>query len=138
MTDAREIAPVLIVDDNEDAATTLADLLTAEGYEAHVAHDGATALALVKDLRPTACFLDIGMPGMSGLELAKTLRSMDPDRRVLLVATTGWGMSEDKRRSEEAGFDVHLTKPVDTTEACRLLASWHASNGTHYAAKSTT
>ncbi|HET9108066.1 MAG TPA: ATP-binding protein [Steroidobacteraceae bacterium] len=104
---------VLIADDNRDAADSLALLLQMAGYRLHVCHSGREALALAQRERPDVLVLDIGMPGMSGYELARHIRRESWGARALLVAVTGWGQREDRERSREAGFDHHLTKPVD-------------------------
>jgi PAS domain S-box-containing protein len=112
---------VLIADDNVDAVDTLATLLRLDGYDVHVAYDGLKAVELANAMKPLACFIDIGMPAMNGLEVAKRLKASFGSR-MLLVATTGWGQPEDRRRSKEAGFDLHMTKPIDAVEAARVLA----------------
>ena len=112
---------VLVADDNRDAADSLAMLLSAEGHDVRVAHDGASAVRIAKDFRPDVALLDIGMPGMSGLEVAEAIRASDLDRCPLLVAITGWAQQSDRDRSKDAGFDHHLTKPVDYTEVAKLL-----------------
>lgn len=110
---------ILVVDDNVDAADMLAAMLELAGHETRVAHDGAGAIAAASELRPDIVFLDIGLPDMTGYEVARRLRERTERRRPALVALTGWGGDADRRRSAEAGFDVHLTKPVDgaTVEA---------------------
>lgn len=117
---------VLVVDDNRDAADTLAELLEAWGYEVGIAHDGPAALACVEMLAPDAVLLDIGLPGMDGYEVARTIRrgeSVDTERhRALLVAVTGYGQEEDRRKSRAADVDHHLTKPVDLDYLRQLLA----------------
>ena len=115
---------VLIADDNRDAADSLALLLQMSGYELHVCHSGREALALAQRERPEALVLDIGMPGMSGYELARHVRQEDWGRRTLLIAVTGWGQREDRERSRDAGFDHHLTKPVDPEALQSLLAEF--------------
>nr|WP_283254139.1 PAS domain-containing protein [Ramlibacter paludis] len=112
---------VLVVDDNEDAANTLAALMTHEGHEVRVAHSGEEALALAFEFEPEAVLLDIGMPGMSGLEVARELRRR-MGSAVRLIAVTGWGQAQDREQTSEAGFDFHLTKPVARTEVEALLA----------------
>lgn len=107
------LSRVLVVDDNHDAADTLGMLLKVLGAEVEVVHDGRTALAKMKDFRPAVILLDLGMPGMNGLEVARTVREDPEFRDVLLVALTGWGQREDRRRTTEAGFDYHLVKPAD-------------------------
>ncbi|GAB6195509.1 PAS domain S-box protein [Lysobacter xanthus] len=103
---------VLVVDDNEDAATSLAMMLELEGHATRTAFDGAEGLRLAAEFRPDVAFLDIGMPGMNGYELARALRLQPGLESTLLVAVSGWGGANDKERSAEAGFDLHLTKPV--------------------------
>jgi two-component system, sensor histidine kinase len=112
---------VLVVDDNRDAADSLATLLGMSGNEVSVAHSGEEALRLAQLAQPRAVILDIGMPGMNGYEVARRIRGQDWGRDVLLIAVTGWGQAEDKQRSREAGFDHHLTKPIDISEVERLL-----------------
>jgi CheY-like chemotaxis protein len=104
---------VLVVDDNRDAADTLSALLDLLGHRAQVANDGRAALEAMQDFRPQVVFLDLGMPGMSGYQVAQAIRN---DRRFdqpLLVALTGWGGEDDRQRTGAAGFDLHLTKPAD-------------------------
>jgi len=113
---------VLVVDDNVDAARTLADLLVLEGHEAHVAHDGPSAVEAALRLRPDVAFLDIGLPGFSGLEVAERLRGEPSLAGLFLVALSGWVQPEDLGRSRDAGFDRHLAKPVDLATIERLLA----------------
>lgn len=115
--------PVMVVDDNVDAAQTLAVLLHLDGYEVRTAHNAKNALEVACNFKPVACFLDIGLPDMDGYELARRLRATAQSRHVLLIATTGWGQPEDKNRARAAGFDLHLTKPVDLAEASRLLTA---------------
>jgi PAS domain S-box-containing protein len=103
---------LLVVDDNRDAAETLSALLGAMGHSAPVAADGYQALRMIASLRPQLVFLDIGMPGMSGYEVAQAVRADPQFDGVRLVALTGWGGAEDRARSRAAGFDAHLTKPA--------------------------
>jgi signal transduction histidine kinase/DNA-binding response OmpR family regulator len=106
-------ARILIVDDNDDAADLLSLMLEHAGHVTTIAHDGPAALELAPVCDPQIVFLDIGLPGMSGYDVARQLR-LDPRfSRTTLVALTGWGTSEDKRRAVAAGFDLHLTKPID-------------------------
>jgi signal transduction histidine kinase/ActR/RegA family two-component response regulator len=114
---------VLIVDDNRDAASSLSLLLKLLGCEVAVANQGADALALLPSFRPAVILLDIGMPGMDGYEVARRIRERPEFREVLLIALTGWGQQEDRRRTAEAGFDYHLIKPADPNEIETLLAS---------------
>jgi CheY-like chemotaxis protein/nitrogen-specific signal transduction histidine kinase len=113
---------VLVIDDNRDAAEILTVLLELWGHEVRLAYSGPDALALAPKFRPHAALLDIGLPGMSGHELAKRLRELPGWEKVMLVAVTGYGQDEDRRRSREAGFDHHLTKPVDPGRLRDLLA----------------
>jgi PAS domain S-box-containing protein len=111
---------VLIVDDNADAADTLDMVLRSLGYDTRVAHDGASALELALQLRPHFVLLDIGMPGLDGYEVARRLRAMNmPSMRI--IAITGWGQDADRQRAREAGFDVHLVKPVEPAELVKVL-----------------
>lgn len=117
---------VLIADDNRDAADSLALLLQMAGFELHVCHGAREALLLARRARPAALVLDIGMPGMSGYELARQIREEAWAREALLIAVTGWGQQEDRERSRAAGFDHHLTKPVDTDVLLSLLVAFAA------------
>jgi CheY-like chemotaxis protein len=113
---------ILVVDDNSDAAESLAILLRRRGHETAVALDGASALAVAGSFRPEVVLLDIGMPRMDGYEVARKLRlAADPEPPVL-VAMTGYGGDDDRRRSAQAGIDHHLTKPVDAERLEQLLA----------------
>jgi CheY-like chemotaxis protein len=116
-------ARILIVDDNHDAAATLGMLLSLAGQDVQTAADGAAALAAAAGWKPDLVFLDIGMPGMNGYEVARRLRQDSVGRTPLLVAVTGWGQDDDRRRAHEAGFDHHLVKPIDFGELDRLLRS---------------
>lgn len=108
----RERARVLVVDDNRDAADSLADLLELLGHEAKVAYDGPAALELARELQPTLVLLDIGLPGMNGFEVARALRSEPHGQGITIVALSGYGRASDKELSRQAGFDDHLVKPV--------------------------
>ena len=113
---------VMVVDDNEDAAATLGDLLSALGAEVKVANSGAAALEAAETFRPDAVLLDIGMPDMDGYEVARRLRAMPPFEKTLLIALTGWGQDQDRRQSRAAGFDHHLVKPPDLPRLVKLIA----------------
>lgn len=104
---------VLMVDDNQDVAIAMSRLMCILGHEVRVANNGAHALELVATFRPDVVLLDIAMPHMNGYEVARALRSHPLGRNTVLVAVTGWGREHDRRRSAEAGFDRHMTKPVD-------------------------
>jgi PAS domain S-box-containing protein len=114
---------LLLADDNRDAAETCAMLLESEGHQVYQAHDGQQALELAERYRPDALLLDIGMPDMNGYELAQQIRSAEWGKQMLLIAVTGWGQADDKRRAREAGFDHHLVKPIDIQQLHSLLAA---------------
>ena len=113
---------VVIVDDNRDAAETMSMLVTEMGGTARTAHDAVSGLAAVQELRPDIVFLDIGMPGMDGYEACRRIRQQPSDKPIFLIAVTGWGQSQDKKRALDAGFDAHLTKPVEPASLRRVLA----------------
>lgn len=115
---------ILIVDDNVDAAEMLSALLEMSGYAAHVAHDGYRALELADELQPDIVFLDLGLPGMDGYDVAREFRARPHLKEVRLVALTGWGSEEDRARSKAAGFDHHLTKPTTFDEIRAVLAAF--------------
>ncbi len=112
---------VLVVDDNVDAAVSLGMLLKLAGQEVRVAYDGPAALRQAIDFRPQLVLLDIGMPGMDGYEVCRRLRRESALAKATVVALTGWGQDEDRRRSHEAGFDHHIVKPVEPSALHRLL-----------------
>ncbi|NHZ39310.1 hybrid sensor histidine kinase/response regulator [Massilia aquatica] len=112
---------VLVVDDNVDAADMLSELMDIIGHASRVANDGPRALVLAEQFRPEVVFLDIGMPGMNGYEVARALRGMTHLEPLVLVALTGWGDDKDRARSKEAGFDHHLIKPANLEAVERLL-----------------
>lgn len=113
---------VLIVDDNVSSAETTGRMLAMIGHETSLAFDGPEALKTARTLRPDVIMLDLGMPGMSGYEVCRELRKDAGFEKTLLIAQTGWGQESDRLKTQEAGFDHHLTKPVDLTELSRLLA----------------
>jgi CheY-like chemotaxis protein len=112
---------VLVADDNRDAADSLAMVLEMNGHEVLVAHTGEQALEIARQVLPQVMILDIGMPDMTGYEVARELRRESWGGRILLLAITGWGQKEDKERALEAGFDHHMTKPVDVDQVEKLL-----------------
>ncbi|MDB5973817.1 MAG: hypothetical protein JWR07_577, partial [Nevskia sp.] len=114
---------VLLVDDNRDAVEALAMLLESLGHEVHVAYNGPDGLALAEALRPEVVLLDIGMPGMSGYDVAGALRLQPWGKSLRLIALTGWGQSSDRVRTAEAGFDHHLVKPIDFDSLEQLLTA---------------
>jgi CheY-like chemotaxis protein len=113
---------VLCVDDNRDAADSLALLCRVWGYQTSAAYDGPAALALYREHRPGVVLLDLGLPGMDGFEVARQIRGEFPGDRAYLVAVTGYGREEDRARCAEAGFDRHLLKPEDPPHFQALLA----------------
>jgi CheY-like chemotaxis protein len=112
---------VLVVDDNVDAADTLADLLPIWGHEVRVAYTGPAALATLREWQPEVVLLDIGLPEMDGYAVARQIREIPTLAAVRLLAVTGFGQEEDRQRARDAGFDAHLTKPVDADELRRVL-----------------
>jgi CheY-like chemotaxis protein len=104
---------ILVVDDNVDAAETLAALLELQGHRVAVAHDGEGALQRVRESVPDTVLLDLGMPGMDGYEVARALRDNPSTRGARIIAVSGYGRAEDRARTRQAGFDMHLIKPVD-------------------------
>ena len=123
---ANQVLPdrrILVVDDNVDSATSLGMLLKCLGADVQVAHSGPAALAAIESHRPDVVLLDIGMPGMDGYEVAKRIRERAEFGEITLIALTGWGQEEDRRRTREAGFNHHLVKPADITTLKSLLVS---------------
>jgi PAS domain S-box-containing protein len=120
---------ILVVDDNVDAAETLSRLLRLSAHEVRVAHDGLAALAAAREMNPDVVLLDIGLPKLDGLEVAKTLRASVSGPRPLLVAITGFGQAEDRTRTAAAGFDHHLTKPVDPKVLQKLMQTSRSARG---------
>jgi CheY-like chemotaxis protein len=112
---------ILVVDDNADAAESLAMLLQLAEHETVTAFSGPEAIETARRIKPRAVFLDIGLPGMNGYEVAKVLRA-DPDLAgTALIALTGWGSDGDQKRATEAGFDFHLTKPAALDQVFEVL-----------------
>jgi CheY-like chemotaxis protein len=115
---------ILVADDNQDAADSLAMLLSLEGHAVRVAHGGRAAIALAQSFRPQVVLLDIGMPELDGYGTARLLRKESWGAEIGLIALTGWGQEEDKNRAYESGFNAHLTKPVDIDQLRELLAEY--------------
>jgi len=113
----------LLIEDHVDAAESLAMLLQLIGHEVEVAFDGAGGLAKARSLRPEVVLCDIGLPGMDGYAVARALRAAPETSSAFLIALTGYGQDDDRRRALEAGFDAHLTKPADLDNLRRILAS---------------
>jgi CheY-like chemotaxis protein len=114
---------ILVVDDNRDAAATLAMMLRISGNEVRSAHDGGEAVRAADEFRPQVVLLDIGLPIMNGYEVALAIRKEPWGKNVILIAVTGWGQEKDKRNSEAAGFDRHMVKPVDPQALLNTLAA---------------
>jgi len=112
---------VMIADDNQDAAQSLGMLLELSGHKVHLAHSGPEAVALAMAVRPDVIILDIGMPGLTGYDVARQLRREPTTAQAILVAVTGWGQASDKATARDAGFDHHLTKPVNFDDLARLI-----------------
>jgi CheY-like chemotaxis protein len=114
---------IMIADDNKDAADALGMLLELAGHDVRMVYNGRSALTLARTFRPDVAFIDIGMPDMTGYEVAQQLRRKPLGSGPFLVALTGWGQDDDRRRAREAGFDRHMTKPVDSEEVDGLIAA---------------
>jgi len=112
---------IVVADDNRDAADSLAMLLQSQGYQVSVGYGGTQALEMVRGAAPHVAILDVGMPDMTGYEVAAKIRAAPWGQDICLIAVTGWGQEDDKARAAAAGFDHHLTKPVDPDEVERLL-----------------
>jgi two-component system CheB/CheR fusion protein len=123
ISDSRKARRILIADDNRDGAESLALLLQLSGHQVHVAHTGVESLDMALRLRPEIAILDIGMPGLNGYEVARRIRRERWNSPIILIAVTGWGQLDDKREALAAGFDHHLTKPVDPEVLERLFAA---------------
>jgi DNA-binding response OmpR family regulator len=117
------VSRVLIADDNVDGAESLAMLVKFSGHEVFVAHTGLDAFQMAAAHRPQIAILDIGMPGMDGYQVAQKVRDQAWGVNMTLIALTGWGQEDDKLRAQRAGFDYHLTKPVDPAALEDLLAA---------------
>jgi CheY-like chemotaxis protein len=113
---------ILVADDNEDAAVSLAMLLRLQNHEVHTVHDGLAAVDAAAAFQPNLVLLDIGMPKLNGYEAARRIRELPGGEGILVVAVTGWGQQEDRDRSQKAGFDHHLVKPIDPAELAKLIA----------------
>jgi CheY-like chemotaxis protein len=119
---ARRIASrVVIIDDNYDAADMISMLVETLGGAARTAHDASSGLVAIQEFRPDVVFLDIGLPGMDGYEACRRIREEPSQRHIIVVAVTGWGQTHDKQRAFDAGFDGHLTKPVDPAALVKVL-----------------
>jgi len=112
---------IMLVDDNVDFVTTMATLLESQGHDVRIAHDGFAAQKIAREFLPQIAFLDIGMPGMNGYDLARHLRKIPETAAITLVAITGWGQEKDRQLSRDAGFNHHLVKPVDLTQVLAVI-----------------
>ena len=115
---------VLVVDDNRDAADSLAIWLQMEGHEVDVAYGATEALALARARPPAIALLDIGLPIMDGYEAARRIRQRPDAQQILMIALTGWGQGDARRHTLAAGFDYHLIKPVELDEIMKLVNAW--------------
>ena len=118
---------VLLIDDNEDAKESMAALLELLGYQVRTATDGEAALRVASEFEPQLILSDIGLPGMDGYQLAPALRKAAGDRKVIIAAATGYGHASDRLRSQAAGFDHHLVKPLDADTLLDFVAQQAAS-----------
>ena len=113
---------VLVVDDNQDAAVSMSQILIKRGHEVQVAHDGEQALPLGEKFRPDVVLMDIGMPKMNGYDACTRMRGTPWGKGIHIIALSGWGQEEDRKRSTDAGFDVHLVKPIDGATLRRMIS----------------
>jgi two-component system CheB/CheR fusion protein len=120
-TDKAAELHILIAEDNDDCADSLAVILRHSGHEVDVARDGMAALEAAETLRPDVLLLDLGLPGISGYEVAKRLKNKPWLKKPFIIAVTGYGQEEDRRRSAQSGIDLHLLKPVEPIWLCTLL-----------------
>ncbi|MCD6679947.1 MAG: response regulator [Burkholderiaceae bacterium] len=114
---------VLIVDDHDDAAESLAIVLSTEGFEVRTDNDGADAWQTIRNWRPSVALIDLDLPSIGGLELARRARTLAFGDQLLLAALTGYGRDSDRKTSRQAGFDTHMVKPVDPNEVLRWIAT---------------
>jgi CheY-like chemotaxis protein len=117
---------ILLVEDHPDAAASTSMLLEMWGHVVATARDGEAAVKLARERPPDVVLLDIGLPGMDGWAVARQLREQAGGRRMLLIAVTGYGRDDDRRHSDEAGIDAHMTKPVEPERLRHVLAKWQA------------
>jgi len=113
---------ILVVDDNQDSATSLAMVLELTGHKTHIAYDGLEAVEAAAKFRPDVVLLDIGLPKLNGYDACRKIREQPSGKGIVLIALTGWGQDEDRDKSKAAGFDAHLVKPVDYAALMKLLA----------------
>ncbi|HKQ25643.1 MAG TPA: PAS domain S-box protein [Burkholderiales bacterium] len=122
---------ILVVDDNVDAAASLEILLKSLGHETCVVHDGISAIEMTEQFRPDIVLLDLGMPGLDGYETARRLRALKKDQSFRIIAVTGWGQDSDRQKTREAGFDLHLTKPVEVEDLMQAVSSGGTTRTIH-------
>jgi CheY-like chemotaxis protein len=125
---------ILVIEDNEDAREILRMQLRLEGHEVHEAADGPSGVAATAAVAPDVVLIDVGLPGLDGYEVARRIRATPEGRHLVLIALTGYGQAEDRRRALAAGFDVHLTKPVVPEHLARAIADAAAARGPGQAA----
>jgi DNA-binding response OmpR family regulator len=113
---------ILVVDDNEDSALSLAMMLSIMGHDTRTAHDGESAVAAAESFLPEVVLLDIGLPKLNGYEVAQRIREQAWGEKMFLIAVTGWGQEEDRQRSSEVGLNVHMVKPVEAAALEKLLS----------------
>jgi CheY-like chemotaxis protein len=113
---------ILVVDDLKDSADSLSMLLRVSGHEVHTAYDGEEAVIAVEKVRPEVVLLDIGMPKLNGYDACRCIREKPWGKGIYIIALTGWGQDDDRRRTEEAGFNGHMVKPVDSRDLMKVLA----------------
>jgi CheY-like chemotaxis protein len=124
---AKSSLRILIVDDNKDLANILSLLLENMGNEIRIAYDGQDGVDLALEYKPDVVLLDIGLPTLNGYEACRLIREQSWGKSVVLIASTGWGQSEDRRRSQEAGFDHHMVKPIDLKDLEKILVELQAT-----------
>lgn len=117
---------ILVVDDNRDAAESLAMLLKMMGHNVHTAYDGDEAVTAAREFQPHVVLCDIGLPKLNGYEACRQIKAQAWDKKMILIAVTGWGQDNDRRKTQEAGFDYHMVKPVDPQTLMKLLAGLNA------------
>ena len=120
---------ILVVDDNRDGASSLAEMLDLMGSDTQTAYDGAQAVEAAEAFKPDVILLDIGMPKLNGYDACRRIRTQPWGRSIVIVAQTGWGQEDDKRKAQEAGFDFHMVKPVDPAAFQKVLAEMKATVG---------
>ncbi len=120
---------ILVVDDNGDGADSLAEMLRIMGNETQTAHDGLEAVAVAGAFKPDVILMDIGMPRLNGYDACRRIRGEPWGKNIIMVAQTGWGQDDDKRKSQDAGFDFHMVKPVDPVALEKMLAGLLVTTG---------